>query len=331
MFITVGIVAYNEENVLNHILEDICNQDYPKKQIEVVLIDSMSSDQTYVLMERFQKDHSEFRNVRVLKNPKRKLASGWNILIDVAEGDAIIRIDAHATVPVDFIRKNVECLKSGEDICGGPRPNIAEENTAWQRTLLLAEASIFGSSIADYRRDSEKKYVKSLFHGAYRKEVFQNVGKYNESLGRTEDNEMHYRMRQKGYRLCYDPEIRSFQMARSTLRKMCKQKFGNGYWVALTMKVCPKCISIYHFVPFAFVVAILLTTFLSWLGISVFSKIMWILYGIVAVLMSLVAVQGTKKSIFQFLLPIIFLVLHISYGVGSVVGFIRLPFWNEKY
>lgn len=330
MFITVGIVAYNEEKVLHRILGDICNQDYPKKQIEVVLIDSMSLDQTYTLMKQFQEEHSEFRNIRVLKNPKQKLASGWNLLIDVAEGDAIIRIDAHAAIPDDFVRKNVECLASGEDICGGPRPNIAEENTAWQNTLLLAEASIFGSSVADYRRDSEKKYVKSLFHGAYRKEVFQNVGKYNENLGRTEDNEMHYRMRQKGYRLCYDPRIRSFQMARSTLIKMCKQKYGNGYWVALTMKVCPKCISIYHFVPFVFVLAILTTTFLSCLGVSIFSKMMWTLYGGVAVLMSLVAVKGIHKSIFQLLLPIIFLLLHVSYGVGSVVGFLRFPFWNGK-
>ncbi len=63
--------------------------------------------------------------------------------------------------------------------------------------MLLAEKSIFGSSIAPYRRNIGKRYVSSIFHGAYSREVFENTGLFNENLARTEDNEMNYRIIKK--------------------------------------------------------------------------------------------------------------------------------------
>lgn len=88
--------------------------------------------------------------------------------------------------------------------------------------------------------------MKSLFHAAYRREVFEEIGHYNESLARTEDNEIHYRMRKAGFKLRFCPDIISYQHTRSSLPKMLKQKYGNGYWIGKTSKVCPGCLSIYH-------------------------------------------------------------------------------------
>ena len=135
-------------------------------------------------------------------------------------------------------------------VVGGVRPNIVDEETQWKDTLLLAESSMFGSSIAPYRNGGngtgEKIYMKSLFHAAYRREVFDKIGHYNESLARTEDNEIHYRMRKAGFKLRFCPDIISYQHTRSSLPKMLKQKYANGYWIGKTSKVCPGCLSIYQ-------------------------------------------------------------------------------------
>ena len=179
---------------------------------------------------------------------------------------------------------------------------------------------MFGSGIAGFRRENEKKYVKSMFHAAYRREVFEKVGLFNENLGRTEDNEMHYRIRQAGYRLCYDPQIHSWQYVRSSIPGMMKQKYGNGDWVARTLGVCPGCLSIYHFVPFAFVIAILVTSFLAALKKPFLAIAMWITYWCGAIGMAILSVKNEAKHICQLLLPGIFFLLHLSYGVGSVVG-----------
>ena len=159
-----------------------------------------------------------------------------------------------------------------------------------------------------------------MFHAAYRREVFEKVGLFNENLGRTEDNEMHYRIRQAGYRLCYDPQIHSWQYVRSSIPGMMKQKYGNGDWVARTLGVCPGCLSIYHFVPFAFVIAILVTSILVALKKPFLAIAMWITYWCGAIGMAILAVKNEAKHICQLLLPGIFFLLHLSYGVGSVVG-----------
>lgn len=327
MIVSVCVVAYNEEDYLPGLLECILEQDYDHKKIEVVLIDSMSTDTTKQKMQEFMKLYKDsFWDIQVADNIKKIQSSGWNKAISISKGDIIIRVDAHSKITNDFVYNNVRCMENGEKITGGPRPCIVEDSTPWKETLFLAENSMFGSSIASYRRDGEKTYVKSMFHAAYKREVFKKVGGFNEHLGRTEDNELHYRIRQAGYKLCFDPAIRSYQYTRSTLGKMLKQKYGNGYWIGLTMGVCPGCISLFHFVPFMFIMAIVATTLLSIIGIWQLGALMWSVYSLVAVFMALVAVKGKKKSICQILLPILFFLLHISYGVGTCVGLIMMPY-----
>ena len=111
---------------------------------------------------------------------------------------------------------------------------------------------------------------------------------------------------------------------------MLNQKYGNGLWVALTLKVCPKCLAVYHFVPLLFVLGIIFTTVLACFGFPLLGEIMWGVYWILAVLMAVLSVRGVKKHINQLLLPILFFMLHVSYGVGSFVGIIKLPFWKYE-
>lgn len=321
--VSLGIVAYNEGTVMEHILQDVAAQDFPHEDMEVLLVDSVSDDDTREKMEQFASRCQElgFKKIAVLQNPKRKQAAGWNVMIQEAQEDIVIRIDAHASIPVDFVRKNVELHKQGENITGGPRPNVIDQPTAWKETLLLAESSMFGSSIAPYRRQTGRRYVDSMFHAAYRREIFQQVGVFNESLGRTEDNELHYRMRKAGYQFCYDPDIVSYQHIRNSFGGMIKQKYGNGYWIGKTVKVCPGCLSLYHFVPFAFVLGIIITTVLCVVHVPWLAIVMWGLYFLLALLMSVTGIIGRKRFVISdLLLPVLFLSLHVVYGIGTWVG-----------
>lgn len=323
MTVSLGVVAYNEAPVIEHILQDIANQDFPHEYIEVILVDSASTDDTKEKLEQFSRKCQElqFRRIVVADNPKRKQAAGWNVMIQEAREDIVIRIDAHASIPKDFVRKNVELHKQGEKITGGPRPNVIEQPTPWKETLFLAESSMFGSSIAPYRRQTGRHYVDSMFHAAYRREIFDEVGVFNESLGRTEDNELHYRMRKAGYQFCYDPDIISYQHIRNSFTGMLKQKYGNGYWIGKTVKVCPGCLSIYHFVPFAFLIGIVLTTLLCVVHVPWLAMAMWGLYWLLALIMAVAGIIGRKKFLISdLLLPVLFFLLHVTYGIGTFVG-----------
>lgn len=330
MIVSIAIVAYNEEKTLPNLLEEIYRQSYPHEDMEVLLIDSRSTDGTKALMEQFAAREHDFRRVVVLDNPGGTLPYGCNVALEQYTGDAIVRIDAHASIPEDFIQKNVTVLEGGESVCGGQRPNIIDENTPWKQTLLLAEQSMFGSSIASYRHSQKQTYVKSIFHGMYRREVYDKVGMYDVRLTRTEDNDMSYRIRQAGYQICYDPEIISYQHTRSTLKRMLKQKYGNGFWIGRTIAIQPKCFSIYHFVPFLFVLGIVFTTILAVCGLPLLAYLMWGAYVALVLGISAVEIVRNPFSWSNLLLPVLFFLLHVSYGIGTLAGMVTLPFWLRK-
>lgn len=112
----------------------------------------------------------------------------------------------------------------------------------------------------------EARYVDTLAYALYRREVYDRVGLYDERLRRTEDNDMHYRMRKAGYRFYFSPDILSWHAARKTLRGQLNQKWGNGYWIGRTMRIQPRCFAPRHLIPALFVLAlvVLLAVFPLW-------------------------------------------------------------------
>ena len=85
------------------------------------------------------------------------------------------------------------------------------------------------------------------------------------------------------------------------------------------------------FVPFAFVVGILLTTVLACFGIWQLAALMWGLYALLAIAMTVACVRDENWNATSVALPFLFLLLHVSYGVGTVVGLVRLPFWKKRH
>ena len=325
MKVSISVVALNEEKYLHSILHDIIQQSYPHEDMEILLIDSISQDKTKEIMLDFaNKYRNDFWQIKVLDNAGKRLANGWNVALRNYEGEVIIRIDAHAHVPKDFVAKNITRLKAGEYVCGGRRPSIAEEDTLSAKLLLAAESAVFGSGISAFRNSEKSGYVKSIFHGAYRREVFDKVGFFDERLGRTEDNDIHQRIRAAGYKIFMDKDIVSYQYVRSTLRKMLKQKFMNGYWIGRTMYVNPACISMYYFVPLIFVVALAVSIALLVNGNLLMFELIAIPYSLLMLISAIAAIKENKWNLsFIGIAPVCFL-MHICYGVGTIKGLLKL-------
>ncbi|MBQ8538912.1 MAG: glycosyltransferase family 2 protein [Ruminococcus sp.] len=329
--VSLCTIAYNEESVLNGLFRDFSEQSYPHDKIEIILVDNASTDNTKAMMKEFARTDYGFESVKLVDSTNKNQATAWNEALMHATGDIIIRVDAHSKIPRYFVAKNVFEINEGEDIVGGGRPNTTDGMTPWKLTLLAAEESLFGSSVADYRRaPGQKIYLDSLFHAAYKREVFEKVGGFNEDLGRTEDNELHYRMRMAGYKFCCCPEIISFQHTRNTLRAMIKQKYGNGYWIGLTSGVCFKCLNYFHFIPFVFVMALLFSLLLWLLGNPTLFAVIIAMYSMFNLVNTVGCLMLKKPNLLFLTLPFIFPVLHISYGVGTLVGLIKMPFWKKK-
>ena len=172
MLITMCVIAYNEEQNINGILECIKNQDYDHNNMEVVLVDGASTDNTRALMCEFALDNKdEFRRVVVLDNPKKTLPSGWNVALREYKGDAIIKVDAHAVIPEDFVSKNVRVLETGEYILSivkriKPNAVVVIDALASRRlerlgcTLQISDTGISpGAGVGNHRTKINKETI----------------------------------------------------------------------------------------------------------------------------------------------------------------------------
>ncbi len=329
MTVSLCVIAYNEESLIRGLLDDISKQDYPHDLMEVVFVNNGSTDTTGELLGSFAKINTDFLRVCVRTQDKSNQAHGWNTALCNAFGDIIIRIDAHARIPHVFVSCCVMEIESGEDLVGCGRPCIAQRKSKWNDTLLAAEECMFGSSIMGYRRRQPKKrYLSSLFHAAYKREVFANVGGFNEYLGRTEDNELHYRMRKAGYKFACCPSISSSQYMRTSFSAMCKQKFSNGLWIGLTCMVCPACLSILHFAPFGLVAATVAAGIAASLGYTMWIILLALAYILFDIIISIGAMTYNGMNATKLLLPIMFPILHIAYGLGTLFGLIGMIPWR---
>lgn len=318
--ISTIIIALNEEKSLPRLLDNLAKQTYDHSLIDVILVDSLSKDNTASIMNNF-KLSSDFKRVLCLKNPNIIQATGWNIALKHVIGDVIIRLDAHASIPSDFFEKNILCLADGHDICGGKVTNFIHKQTKWSSTVNTAENSMFGGSIAKFRHKSKAGIVDTLAFACYKKTVFDKVGMFNENLLRTEDNEMHYRMRKAGYKFWYDPRIISCRETRATFVKLLHQKYLNGFWIGYTLGICPQCISIYHLLPFTLILSIICSIICFLFGFSQPLIILAALYFLTNLIMTIIAVIVTATRNLSFIcLPILFLLLHLGYGIGTILG-----------
>ena len=330
MLVSVVVGLLNEEKFLPRLIEDFKKQTYNHNEIELIFIDGMSKDDSWKILEDFKNSNHDFYDVVLLKNPKVILSAGMNVGIKAARGECILKVDCHSHITDNFIENNVKIIEEGEDVCGGPRPNIIENADNFSKTLLLVEENMFGSGIADYRKKTTKKYVSSVFQGMYKKSIFDKIGLLDEKVGRVEDNELHYRIRKNGYKIRYSNDILSYQYTRPTLKRMLKQKYSNGYWIGKVSHVYPKAFSIFHFVPLAFVLAIIFSLCMIPIT-SIFIILLSSVYFLFTILITIMTIINNKFNITILLMPIILFLIHVYYGVGTLVGLIKGFSWQNEY
>lgn len=322
-FISLIIVMRNEEKYIENCLLSILNQDYPKDKFEIIVVDGESTDKSLSIVEKYVKKNN---NIKIISNSKKNLASGWNLGIKEAKGNIVIRPDAHSTIEKDFLLKSIETLNNKNDaICVGGRISSICSDGYIAKSISKVLSSPFGVGNSYFRVGNKEQYVDTVAYGAYRKEIFQKVGYFNEYLNRNQDLEMHSRIKKAGGKFYFNPEIKSNYFTRNTIRGFIKQAFGNGMWNMITLNWQKEALSIRHLIPLIFVITLILNLIISsfvysWKLILYFEVILYI--GFILAGTINIAQKSEEKKI--LLIPILFLFLHLSYGIGSIVGILKL-------
>lgn len=320
--VSVIIPLHNEEKYIRGCIESLIAQTYPKNKMEWLLVDGNSNDSTTDIINEYI--DTGLYPIILLNNIKKKTPHALNMAIPKARGKYIIRLDAHSYFYPDYIEKCVYYLDTTDaDNVGG----IAETQAMGFIGTAIAKmlSTKFGVGGSDFRVGDGNRYVDTVPFGAFRREIFDKVGLFNTKLLRSEDNDMNARIRQNGGKIWLAEDIRFKYYCRDTINGVLKMGLQNGNALFFTIRENPKAMSIRHFIPFMFLVSLIILPLLS-----IFSKVFasWFLLEMfVYVLLDLFfsfAKNGSKYGIITIWLYPAF---HIAYGLGSLLGMFGVKFY----
>lgn len=116
--------------------------------------------------------------------------------------------------------------------------------------------------------------------------------------------------------------------SRSSFRSLWKQYFQYGYWKIRVIQKNPRQVQFRQFVPPIFVTVLMISLLMMpFLGVSGFILGLVTAFYFVGILgASFLEARRTNEQSLT-LLPVAFATLHLSYGLGFIVGLAR--FWNR--
>ena len=325
--VTVIMVIRNEEAFIERSLESIFQQDYLISKIQVLIVDGMSQDRTRKKIEQIARRYPQF-SLTLLDNPKRIFPTGFNVGLNNATGNVIIMMGGHVVLDPDYISQCVNHLEIYPefDCVGGYLTTVAESPQG--KVIAQAMGSAFGIGGGSFRTVSDRLMeADTVAFGAYRRRVVEYCGPMDEELVRDQDDEYNYRLRANGGKILISPNIHACYYSRGTVRSLWKQYFQYGLWKVRVAQKHPRQMRPRQFIPLIFVSAIITSAGTVLLGWG------WLLFVLIIgayLLANLIASLWTAFfHDWEYLprLPLIFVTLHLSYGLGSLVGIVK--FWNR--
>lgn len=311
MQLSIICPTYNEI----HYIEKVCLSLIANDEIEkeILFADGGSTDGT---REKIIDLSNQFKNVYLIDNLHKTATHGFNVAFKHAKGKYIAFVGAHAEYAADYFKHAVYYLEKNEcDAVGGPLKQAGK--TYQGKAIALVMSSKFGVGNTEFRTMKEKMYVDSVAFAVYKRDIFEKAGLMDVSLKVNQDDEFHYRINKLGFRILMVPEMQATYYVRNNLKSLFKQYFNYGLYKPLVFKKVGGSIRIRHIIPSLFVVYLLLLPLAFYCKLFVFPLLLYI------VLISMASLRfNTDFKIKLFCIPI-FPVLHISYGLGFILGLFK--------
>lgn len=319
--ISIVCPIFQEGNFIEAFLNSIIEQDCSKENFEVFLIDGMSTDSTRKIIEKYQQRYSYFR---LLDNPHHTVPFALNKGIRMSSGDIIIRLDAHCKYPRNYISTlSKKLLELNADNVGGLWHTVPANQSTEAIAIAFCSSHPFGVGGSEHKIGTNQIHkVDTVPFGCYRRDVFKKIGLFNEDLTRNQDDEFNGRLIKNGGSIYILPSVVIEYTARENLRKMRHMYYQYGLFKPLVNKKLGSPATIRQFFPAMFIMGLVLggifAFFFLWVRYIYLAVIA--IYLVIGTIIGLKAALLYKKALLAITVPYTFLNIHLSYGIGYLIG-----------
>jgi len=315
ILVSVIVAVLNEEKYIGRCLESLLQQTLAGN-FEVLVIDGGSTDRTVKLVQDIAQRDSR---VRLINNPKRIQVVAFNMGIQEALGEYIAIVGAHADYDPQYLANCLDLIRSsGASNVGGVQTPVG--NGILGTAIAWAMSSPFGVGGAQFRYAKTEIESDSVFGGFFPRQTLLNLGGFNERYKVNEDYELNYRLRQSGGKVIVSPKIRCQYYVRSSLKGLMRQMFRYGFWRVQTQREHPKSFLLRHLVPPILAVLLCLSAIAWLLWPSWFTGSVALIYIFYTLLGALAAFRSTKDWKVVGIVPLVLMVMQLSWGVGWWFG-----------
>ncbi len=317
--ISVIVPTLNEETHIGAVLDDMLAQEAIDADVEVLVVDGGSTDKTRTIVEQY----AARGNVRLVDNPKRHQVFGYNIAIRQARGSIICIVHAHARFSRTYLAACLDAReRSGAANVGGVINHRGEGLVG--EAIALAMSSPLGVGDSKYRHAKEEQWCDSVMGTFMDRNLFDEIGFYNETNLVNEDCEFNYRLRAAGYRVFLSPRIEVSYWVRPSLIALARQYLRYGFYRRWTEVQHPGSVPWRVYAPPVLVLGLAGSGVLLLSRRAMLAAILPLLY---LCFLSIGFVEGMRRSkrpALALLEPIAIATMHVAFGLGWLRGFVTL-------
>jgi len=329
--ISIIIPCYNEELYISNCIDSIISSEYPIDQMELILVDGMSTDKTYELIEGYCQQYSF---IKVFKNKKRIVSYALNLGIMHATGDYIVRLDAHCLYPKNYLSRLVEeAIRLKADNVGGLCRTLPADTNAVSQAIAIGFSHPLGVGNSLFRIGCDSiQEVDTVPFGCFPRNLFNRIGNFDVELVRNQDDEFNARIRKNGGKIFIIPDLVIDYFARNSLRKSYLMFYQYGLFKPLVNKKIGGPASVRQFIPLLFVVFLITGVFFSFFSPLVLDLTIVLMFSYLLVTLIVAFKKSVEYSNFllMFLLPMVFFSIHFGYGWGYIRGIFKFRMFRNN-
>ena len=221
--VSLVIPTYNEASVIRQKLENVLQLDYPRDRLEVLVVDSASSDETRSIVNRFAEEHRREINLILIGQPVRRGKSeAINEALRSVRSEMLVLTDADVSFPPDSLWKLIQNFEgseigavSGVEVPVGGKSLLTGIEADYRRiytAIRLAEAQ------------TDTPFMCESELSAYRREILEPLRPGTVC----DDVELTVGIRSKGFKAIYAPEASFFETEAGDLRPKLQHKLRRG-------------------------------------------------------------------------------------------------------